>query len=177
MPVPTLTPTTPPAIALVRLADLLAASITFRAIVGAGSAIAALAYIHLVCARERSVTDDEDFEAPERPWAIINLSDESFASKVSRNSRPSGVLSIKFEFPINPAYLENDADLLIDFLNKIGAIEREMWELSNTPKTSNVNYLKITSIEDISKPALLGREDGLPATGDFYTWTRAYYWG
>lgn len=120
---------------LENLRRTVAASATFRAVVGAADEAAARLRVHKFEAKD-------DGSQP-MPRAVVGYADaqEADGEAVGVLIR-SGPLYVAFEFPTPEAYLDDRSDGCTDFTNKLGAILREMAEAAAADPSS---YLPVAS--------------------------------
>ena len=160
------TPTGPLSLMLSRAAEILAASPSFRAVVGAGNESQALAKIHYPCVNWERDRDDTT-PLPTRPLAIISrVYGDEF--RIDNRGARDGTLTFSFEFPVSTSFLASgDADSLVladaqgaelQYLNDVGAILLDLINLSNAVKAGGGNYGRIVDI-DMSVPPMLAELD------------------
>ncbi len=108
---------------LFKLAQLIAASATFQAIVGAADAAAALAFVQILEAT------DKDDEHP-RPRAIVKFGSDFASQKLGTATWNSGgTVEVCFEFlPADAG--ETRAENLLAFANEVGLILSECSDLA-----------------------------------------------
>lgn len=130
------------------LANLVAASATFRTVVGAANATEALKSIHWPEASDR-LDDDGRMEHP-RPRAIIQAGpDHALQRKGPGHWWDRGCLLLTFEFLIPPPQRTNIKDALFWFENQYGAILDEMMDAVDL---QNGTYLHAHTFELESGP-------------------------
>ncbi|QDT95550.1 hypothetical protein [Gimesia aquarii] len=153
---PTVTPTGPLSLPFAGAADLLAATPTFQAVCGVASASLARQRIHI---------PNYDLDKNNNEWpvpGIIIADDDSNYQSINFNRDQSGSLTVTFCFPENELYVDDLQDQIIDFRNKLGAIQTESLKKANSPNpesTQGHGFLHITNWEKRFTPALLGPPD------------------
>jgi len=155
---------------LSNLKDLLAASTTFQTMVGAGSAEDAKAYIHLVALAVGDI---------DRPFALIATGDDWNSNCIGTGSSDSfitgGTLQLMFEMDISSSYTDSPQNAEFDFMNRIGAIIKEMDNLSGTTSGST-SYIYVSNFNLMDGPARTMEEKG-QSQGDYYQVVFNISWG
>lgn len=133
----------------VGLRYLVAASATFQTITGAASTAAALSYVHFDA-------DDTSDSTETRPRAIIDLSQYEASRIALATFGHTGGVYLTFEFSPSSSYSANRDDALIEHLDRIGRIRREMQVLQgagagSTPFTGET-YVSIGRMQLIVLP-------------------------
>ena len=128
------------ALPMANLAALLASSASFRTLVGAGSAAAALAFIYYPEA------DDTSDTVQTRPRAIVSLPQEFASKKTAVSSwHRTGALWLSVELAPASQYLGVIQDEAISVLNTLGAIQAEME--ANAGNDTYLNVLDFTVVQ------------------------------
>lgn len=150
------TPSAPISLNMAGLAALVAASATFRTVVGAASAAAALASIHYPELDLRGANPDT------RPWALIRPGPDYYRGRMMESR---GSLLLSCEFPVDSDYQASEADAFLEFTNNLGQIIEDMLTLANT-SAGSTHYLNVVSIEYDAPPGRCDKDD-FPEV-DFY---------
>lgn len=150
----------PLSLPMAKLADLLAASETFRAAVGAADAAAALAFVHYPSV---SLTGEG---AVSRPFAVI--SDDDIAEWNYSTRGNAGQLVLTFELPTPEEYASNAAEAELWFRNVLGGILADMLELAGTYDGSGVCYWAMVAAEKLVTPAAANLEHEPEGTAPYY---------
>jgi len=150
---PDVTPTGPLSLPFAQIAILLAACPTFRTACGVASASEALELIHYPYFND----GPEENEWPV-PGAIIN-DDDMNEWYVDRDFDQAGALMVTFCFEPNEDYLDDPANQILDFRNKLGTIiKEEVLRKANTPNPDSEEgfcFINIRKVEKASTPLLL----------------------
>lgn len=135
--------------ALEALKRIVAASPTFRAVVGAGSENDAMQFIHAPEARDRAGEDDP------MPRAIVGISMFETNNTGSATWNNFGALDLSFEF-VPPGNLQNSADDCYTwFVNQISGILSDMRERSGHANEvlATGTYLNVIGLQLVDGPA------------------------
>lgn len=132
----TVTPTGALGLPLKHLRATIAASASFRTLVGAGDAAAALPSIAIAAADDVECFEDgtQNANFVAKPRAIIRWPDQADIAQFAQStwSWGDGRLMIAFEFPENPSCKGNFQDGYMNFCNQLGAVLAEMYALANS---------------------------------------------
>jgi hypothetical protein len=151
----------------------IAASATFRTVVGAADEAAALAFIHKFWA-------DERVSGQGIPRAVVGYAGEQAQRQESNTELVSaGPLWVLFEFPTNPLYASDHRDAGTDFTNTIGAIFAEMnaARIARPDLYLNIENYELTGLDHTEQEEATGNTKPSGEGVEDYWWAEfVVYW-
>lgn len=151
-------------LSLEHLRATIAASATFRAVVGATDADDALRFIHKFRADDRDPTQG-------RPRCVVDYggAQEGDGSESFSEVFRTGPMLVYFEFPTDARHADDRRDAGTDFTNKIGAIQTEMQDARLSRPNLYLNIVRWVLLGIDREDETVGRIDaGQEAVSDFW---------
>lgn len=157
------------------LRAMLGESQAWRALVGAATAEAALARVHLYAPDPPA--DGRGYEPGElvRPLAVLEPGPESWqltgAGAGLRNEfAAGGTLAVRFELPVDPVNADNERWAEVAARNQLGGVLSDLRALSGTPGALNVSGIRILELARIAEAHAASEDDHWQATVEIQWW-------